>query len=148
MDIEGTRWPLHMNDKGCVRLDTEYHVEDQRWAWMRYWWLVSERKDEARPSLNQDVASANPQIPNLITLVLTDNAIASLSTLLPLEGLVHLRHLCLRGNPVTEHPNYRDFVIWKVRLVPWVTKGGRSHYFEGFRPWRWHLLCVGGGLLW
>ncbi|WWD06893.1 hypothetical protein V865_004990 [Kwoniella europaea PYCC6329] len=58
--------------------------------------------------------SLPPNIPNLVTLVLTNNAISSLSTLLPLESLTSLRHLVLRGNPVTEHEHYKEFVVWKV----------------------------------
>ena len=46
--------------------------------------------------------------------VLTDNLISSLATLLPLETLTHLRHLSLKGNPVTEHEHYEPFVIFKV----------------------------------
>ncbi|WVQ81121.1 hypothetical protein IAT38_003243 [Cryptococcus sp. DSM 104549] len=58
--------------------------------------------------------SLTPNIPNLVTLVLTDNAITSLSALLPLEQLTSLRHLSLRGNPVTQHEHYKEFVVWKV----------------------------------
>lgn len=56
--------------------------------------------------------------------VLTDNLISSLATLLPLEQLVNLRHLSLRGNPVTEHEHYKEFVVWKV--------GGVLRSFPGF----------------
>ncbi|GFZ47345.1 hypothetical protein JCM24511_05088 [Saitozyma sp. JCM 24511] len=58
--------------------------------------------------------SLPPNIPNLVTLVLTNNAIASLATLVPLGDLVHLRHLSLIGNPVTEHEHYKEFAVWKV----------------------------------
>ncbi|WWC91066.1 uncharacterized protein L201_006007 [Kwoniella dendrophila CBS 6074] len=58
--------------------------------------------------------SLPPNIPNLVTLVLTNNAISSLATLLPLETLTSLRHLVLRGNPVTQHEHYKEFVVWKV----------------------------------
>ncbi|WVR08964.1 hypothetical protein IAU60_006023 [Kwoniella sp. DSM 27419] len=58
--------------------------------------------------------SLPPNIPNLVTLVLTNNAISSLATLVPLEALTALRHLSLRGNPVTEHEHYREFTVWKV----------------------------------
>ncbi|ORY33133.1 leucine-rich repeat-domain-containing protein [Naematelia encephala] len=61
------------------------------------------------------IAPSLPQsIPNLITLVLTENAITSLATLVPLGDLVNLRHLSLKGNPVSAHEHYREFVIWKV----------------------------------
>ncbi|CAK9781466.1 L domain-like protein [Cutaneotrichosporon oleaginosum] len=52
-------------------------------------------------------------LPNLTTLVLSDNALASLSSLLPLAD-TPLRYLSLRGNPVTAAEHYRAFVIWKV----------------------------------
>ncbi|OCF35683.1 U2 small nuclear ribonucleoprotein A' [Kwoniella heveanensis BCC8398] len=58
--------------------------------------------------------SLPPNIPNLVSLVLTNNAIASLATLVPLESLTALRHLSLRGNPVTQHEHYKEFVVWKV----------------------------------
>ncbi|WWC72964.1 uncharacterized protein I206_106928 [Kwoniella pini CBS 10737] len=58
--------------------------------------------------------SLPPNIPNLVTLVLTDNAISSLASLLPLETLTSLRHLVLKGNPVTQHEHYKEFVVWKV----------------------------------
>lgn len=58
--------------------------------------------------------SLPPNIPNLVTLVLSDNLISSLATLLPLEQLTHLRHLSLRGNPVTQHEHYEAFTVWKV----------------------------------
>lgn len=50
----------------------------------------------------------------LIPSVLTNNAISSLASLIPLESLVYLRHLSLRGNPVTEQEHYREFTVWKV----------------------------------
>lgn len=49
-----------------------------------------------------------------ILAVLTDNLISSLATLLPLENLPYLRHLSLRGNPITEHEHYEAFTVWKV----------------------------------
>ncbi|OWZ61432.1 hypothetical protein AYX14_06405 [Cryptococcus neoformans] len=58
--------------------------------------------------------SLPPNIPNLVTLVLTDNAISSLASLIPLETLTSLRHLSLRGNPVTQQEHYKEFVVWKV----------------------------------
>lgn len=58
--------------------------------------------------------SLPPNIPNLVTLVLSNNAISSLATLVPLESLIHLQHLVLTGNPVTEQEHYREFTVWKV----------------------------------
>lgn len=50
----------------------------------------------------------------LTEIVLTNNAISSLASLVPLESLVYLRYLSLRGNPVTEQEHYREFTVWKV----------------------------------
>ncbi|WRT69212.1 uncharacterized protein IL334_006196 [Kwoniella shivajii] len=58
--------------------------------------------------------SLPPNIPNLVSLVLTNNVISSLATLLPLETLTSLRHLVLKGNPVTQQEHYKEFVVWKV----------------------------------
>lgn len=66
---------------------------------------------------------ADSQLPNLVTLTLTDNAISSLSTLLPLADLPFLRYLSLRGNPVTQHEHYKDFAVWKVA-------GGKLHVLD------------------
>ncbi|ADV23154.1 U2 small nuclear ribonucleoprotein A' [Cryptococcus gattii Ru294] len=60
--------------------------------------------------------SLPPNIPNLVTLILTDNAISSLASLIPLETLTSLRHLSLRGNPVTQQEHYKEFVVWKGNL--------------------------------
>lgn len=68
----------------------------------------------AQNQISSIAPSLPTQIPNLVTLVLTDNAISSLATLLPLADLANLRNLVLRGNPVTEHEHYKEFVVCKV----------------------------------
>jgi len=68
----------------------------------------------ARNQITSISASLPPNIPNLVTLILTDNAITSLASLVPLESLRFLRHLSLRGNPVTENEYYKEFVVWKA----------------------------------
>jgi len=50
-------------------------------------------------------------LPNLETLILTNNKIASLSDLDPLACFTRLRTLSLLENPVTLKPNYRLYVI-------------------------------------
>ncbi|ORX39167.1 leucine-rich repeat-domain-containing protein [Kockovaella imperatae] len=67
-----------------------------------------------RNQISSISVSLPANIPNLVTLVLSDNVISSLATLAPLESLTHLQHLSLTGNPITQHEHYRLFVIWKV----------------------------------
>ncbi|WVN88009.1 uncharacterized protein L203_103207 [Cryptococcus depauperatus CBS 7841] len=73
---------------------------------------------QAIHAANNQITSISPSlphnIPNLVTLVLTNNAITSLAALSPLADLIALRHLCLRGNPVTHQEHYKDFVVWKM----------------------------------
>ncbi|KAG0263208.1 U2 small nuclear ribonucleoprotein A' [Linnemannia exigua] len=56
-------------------------------------------------------------LPNLTTLVLTNNAIAELSDLQGLAGGAVLEHLVLLDNPVTKKKYYRLYVIWKLPTV-------------------------------
>ncbi|KAI9636795.1 uncharacterized protein MKK02DRAFT_45502 [Dioszegia hungarica] len=61
------------------------------------------------------ISPSLPQsIPHIVTLVLSHNLIAALSTLAPLEHLVHLRHLALSSNPVADLPHYRHYTIYKA----------------------------------
>ncbi|KAK4685701.1 U2 small nuclear ribonucleoprotein A', partial [Tremellales sp. Uapishka_1] len=68
----------------------------------------------AQNNISSISPSLTPNIPNLVTLILSSNAIASLATLVPLENILSLRHLSLIGNPVTSHEHYKEFVVWKV----------------------------------
>jgi U2 small nuclear ribonucleoprotein A' len=83
--------------------------------------LSCKRKQATSTALVQH--PAHTQIPNLVTLVLTDNAIATLGALLPLADLPALRHLVLRGNPVTSHEHYTNFVLCKAA-------GGKLHTLD------------------
>ncbi|KAL0241331.1 hypothetical protein GEMRC1_006566 [Eukaryota sp. GEM-RC1] len=54
-------------------------------------------------------------LPNLSTLILTRNSLASTDALIPLQHLPHLTELSLLDNPLSLLPNYRNSVI---RLLP------------------------------
>ncbi|KAF2658721.1 U2 small nuclear ribonucleoprotein A [Lophiostoma macrostomum CBS 122681] len=73
------------------------------------------------------VSSIQPNIafsiPHISTLVLTNNRLAELSDLDPLEGFKKLVHLSLLQNPVTRKEHYRYWVIWRspsVRFLDFV----------------------------
>ncbi|GLI68001.1 hypothetical protein VaNZ11_012322 [Volvox africanus] len=53
-------------------------------------------------------------LPNLDTLILTNNRINNLQDIDPLATLPKLEHLSLHGNPVMTKPNYRLYVISKL----------------------------------
>lgn len=50
-------------------------------------------------------------VPNLETIILTNNCLQELADLQPLSRLEHLQYLSLLGNPVVTRPHYRLFVI-------------------------------------
>jgi len=56
-------------------------------------------------------------IPNLTTLVLTDNNISELADLNSLGGFAKLTHLVLLENPVTRDENYRSWVLFQCPSV-------------------------------
>ncbi|KZV70309.1 L domain-like protein [Peniophora sp. CONT] len=70
---------------------------------------------------NNRIASISPSIhlsvPNMHTLVLTNNAIGELGDLEPLRALPNLRHLSLLGNPVRERKWYREWIAWRLPHV-------------------------------
>ncbi|ORX89584.1 U2 small nuclear ribonucleo protein A [Basidiobolus meristosporus CBS 931.73] len=53
-------------------------------------------------------------LPNLRTLVLTNNSISELGDLEGLSGLSKLTYLSLIDNPVTKKNYYRSWLIWKI----------------------------------
>ncbi|KAJ3984316.1 leucine-rich repeat-domain-containing protein [Lentinula detonsa] len=67
---------------------------------------------------NNRILSISPSIhlsvPNLTTLVLTNNSIAELGDLEPLKELKNLKYLCLLGNPVREKKWYREWLAWRI----------------------------------
>ncbi|KAG5728536.1 U2 small nuclear ribonucleoprotein A' [Termitomyces sp. T112] len=66
---------------------------------------------------NNRIATISPSIhlsvPNLTTLVLTNNNIVELGDLEPLKELRHLKYLSLLGNPVQEKKWYREWLAWR-----------------------------------
>ncbi|CAG8627937.1 888_t:CDS:2, partial [Paraglomus occultum] len=70
---------------------------------------------------NNRITRIDPQLaeylPNVNTIVLTNNNISELSELEPLGGLKKLQYLSLLDNPVTRKKHYRSYVIWKVPSV-------------------------------
>lgn len=67
---------------------------------------------------NNRISTISPSIhlsvPNLTTLVLTNNNIAELGDLEPLRQLKHLTYLSLLGNPVREKKYYREWLAWRI----------------------------------
>ncbi|KAI3622430.1 small nuclear ribonucleoprotein a [Moniliophthora roreri] len=67
---------------------------------------------------NNRVSAISPSIhlsvPNLTTLVLTNNNISELGDLGPLKELKHLKYLSLMGNPVREKKWYREWLAWRL----------------------------------
>lgn len=66
---------------------------------------------------NNRIARISPemgeQLPNLETLILTNNALAELSDLVSLNVLTQLTHITLVDNPVTRREHYREFLVWR-----------------------------------
>ncbi|KAF1989175.1 small nuclear ribonucleo protein U2, A [Aulographum hederae CBS 113979] len=56
-------------------------------------------------------------IPNLSTIVLTENNISELADLDPLANFPKLTHVVLRDNPVTGREHYRYWIIWRCPSV-------------------------------
>ncbi|KAA1468508.1 L domain-like protein [Dentipellis sp. KUC8613] len=67
---------------------------------------------------NNRISSISPSIhlsvPNLTTLVLTNNNISELGDLEPLRELKGLKYLSLLGNPVREKKWYREWLAWRL----------------------------------
>jgi U2 small nuclear ribonucleoprotein A' len=70
---------------------------------------------------NNHIMSISPSLhlslPNLTTLVLTNNSIAQLGDLEPLKACKCLQFLSLLGNPVREKKYYRDWAIWTCKAL-------------------------------
>ena len=58
--------------------------------------------------------SLHLSVPNLTTLVLTNNSISELGDLEPLKDIKSLKYLSLLGNPVREKKWYRDWLVWRI----------------------------------
>lgn len=67
---------------------------------------------------NNRISAISPSIhlsvPNLTTLVVTNNAIAELGDLEPLKELRKLKYLSLMGNPVREKKWYREWLAYRL----------------------------------
>jgi len=55
------------------------------------------------------------EIPNLNSIVLTNNKLSTLADLNPLGKVKSLERLSLLGNPITKLPHYRKYVIYALR---------------------------------
>jgi len=62
-------------------------------------------------------ASLSSSLPNLTTLVLTNNNLRELADLNALQGFSKLTHISLIGNPVTSKENYRYWVLWQCPKI-------------------------------
>ena len=69
--------------------------------------LANNRIQNISPSIHLSV-------PNLQTLVLTNNLVTELGDLEPLKELRHLKYISLMGNPVTEKKWYREWLAFKI----------------------------------
>jgi len=58
--------------------------------------------------------SLHLSVPNLTTLVLTNNNISELGDLEPLQEVKGLQYLSLLGNPVQEKKWYREWLVWRI----------------------------------
>ena len=58
--------------------------------------------------------SLHLSVPNLTTLVLTNNNFSELGDLEPLKDVKSLKYLSLLGNPVREKKWYRDWLVWRI----------------------------------
>ena len=72
--------------------------------------LSNNRISKIAPNLSQ-------HLPNLTTVVLTNNAITELSDLDGLAGCKSIEILSLMDNPVTKKKYYREWVVWKIPSV-------------------------------
>ncbi|KAF2483024.1 leucine-rich repeat-domain-containing protein [Neohortaea acidophila] len=67
------------------------------------------------------IASIQPNLskslPNLRALVLTENHVAELADLDPLQGFAKLTHLSLMGNPVVGKEHYRYYLLWRCPQI-------------------------------
>ncbi|KAG6866865.1 hypothetical protein C0991_008801 [Blastosporella zonata] len=59
-------------------------------------------------------SSIHLSVPNLTTLVLTNNNVTELGDLEPLKELRHLKYISLLGNPVREKKWYREWLAWRL----------------------------------
>lgn len=67
---------------------------------------------------NNRISSISPSlhlsVPNLGTLILTNNNLAELGDLEPLKDVKGLKYLSLLGNPVRDKKWYREWLIFRI----------------------------------
>ncbi|KAF2723936.1 small nuclear ribonucleoprotein U2, A [Polychaeton citri CBS 116435] len=71
----------------------------------------------ARNRISTIQSSLSKNLPNLATLVLTQNNLSNLADLDPLQGFAHLTHVSLAENPVTSKENYRYYILWRAPQI-------------------------------
>jgi U2 small nuclear ribonucleoprotein A' len=59
-------------------------------------------------------SSLHLSVPNLTTLILTNNNLVELGDLEPLRDVKGLQYLSLLGNPVREKKWYREWLAWRI----------------------------------
>lgn len=62
-------------------------------------------------------AKLGDTIPNINTVVLTNNNLQELGDLDGLASLKRIEHLSLMGNPVTHKPQYRAYIIYQLKSL-------------------------------
>ncbi|KAI9337380.1 leucine-rich repeat-domain-containing protein [Zopfochytrium polystomum] len=68
-----------------------------------------------------DGPNLSASLPNLDSLILTNNAISDLGAAADaLRGLKKLTHLSLEGNPVTKQKHYRSWIVWRCKGITWL----------------------------
>ncbi|EMC91702.1 hypothetical protein BAUCODRAFT_98014 [Baudoinia panamericana UAMH 10762] len=71
----------------------------------------------ARNRISSIQPGLSKSIPNLHSLVLTQNNISELADLDPLQGFVKLTHVSLLENAVTGKEHYRYYVLWRAPQI-------------------------------
>ena len=70
---------------------------------------------------NNRITAISPSIhlsvPNLTTLILTNNNFSELGDLEPLKELKGLKYISLMGNPVREKKWYREWLAWRLSAL-------------------------------
>lgn len=70
---------------------------------------------------NNRIAHISPSIhlsaPNLTTIIFTNNQIAELGDLEPLQHLRFLQYISLLGNPVRERKWYREWLAFRIKTL-------------------------------
>lgn len=59
-------------------------------------------------------SSLHLSVPNLTTLILTNNNLVELGDLEPLKDVKGLQYLSLIGNPVRDKKWYREWLAWRI----------------------------------